>query len=117
MSKINFTERIAIAKLLSRGKSVREIGRRIGRSASSISAEVRRQGMSQVCYDPLVAEEHARIRKAASHRNYKIRGLLREVVDFLLREKRFSPEQICGYLKKRHSNIFELQTCPETIYR
>lgn len=68
-------------------------------------------------YNPIKAQKHADLRKGASKRSRKITGALRECVDLLLFEKRFSPEQICAHLKKKYPDNLDLHVCHETIYR
>lgn len=117
MTKISFAERLQISQLLNLGKSLRQVAIIMHRAPSSISQELRRQGQDCHFYNPYIAQEHAELRRAASKRDKKISGPLEEIVDLLLVEKRFSPEQISGYLKKHYSSERSLHVCPETIYR
>jgi transposase, IS30 family len=117
MTKISFNERLQISQFLNQGKTLRQIAIAMNRSPSSISQELRRQGQDRNSYNPYLAQEHAELRKAASRRDKKIDGPLEEVIDLLLIEQRFSPEQISGYLQKRYPSEKLFQVCPETIYR
>lgn len=117
MTKISFAERLQISQFLNQGRSLRQIAVSMNRSPSSISQELRRQGLDRHSYNPYIAQEHAELRRAASKRDKKITGPLEEIIDLLLIEKCFSPEQISGYLKKHYPLEKLLHVCPETIYR
>lgn len=117
MTKISFIERLQISQFLNQRKTLRQIASLMNRSPSSISQELRRQGQDHRSYNPYIAQKHAEVRKAASRRDKKINGPLEEIIDLLLIEKHFSPEQISGYLKKHYPLEKLLHICPETIYR
>lgn len=117
MAKISFAERLQISQFLNQRMTLRQIAAVINRAPSSISQELRRQGQDYYSYNPYIAQEHAELRRAASRRDTKINGPLEEIIDLLLIEKRFSPEQISGYLQKHYPSNKLLHVCPETIYR
>ena len=61
-------ERIEIADLHHQGLSVREIGRRIGRAASTICRELQRNATAGSGYRPFDAHRLATARRARHHR-------------------------------------------------
>lgn len=117
MGKLTFDERLKIFQFLNQGLGIRAIARALHRSPSSICDEIKRQGMDRATFCPLKAQEHADLRKAASTRPSKIEGVLRHLVELLLIEKRFSPEQITHVLARKYPNQQELNACSETIYK
>lgn len=117
MARFSLEERFRLAQLLALRLSIRELAVRLGRAASSISQEIRRNGMNALSYNPYLANEHAKLRQGASKRNKKIQGALEEIIDLLLIERHFSPEQISGYLKKQYPDNQTLKVSPETIYK
>lgn len=75
------------------------------RSASTISRELRRNRTKTGKYNPKAAHEMAMEKRERIVRNTALkRGVLEQAMK-LLREKRWSPEQISGYLKKKDVNI------------
>ncbi len=113
---IGLSEREEISRGLSVKHSLRAIARQLGRAPSTISREVRRNGGS------------ARYRAAASDQAAWDRALrpkpcklachpgLRRTVSLKLRRK-WSPEQIAGWLKRAFPGESQKQVSHETIYR
>jgi IS30 family transposase len=101
---------------LARGESYRVIGARIGRPASTISREVRRNGPPKR-YRALraqgLAEERARRPKTAK---LAADGELRDWVQEHL-EMKWSAEQISALLKREFADRPEMRVSPETIYQ
>ena len=106
---LSYKERVALRAWKIDGISIREMARRLGRSASTISREMRRNSYSppgsphKVNYFPDNAEIKARKRRARRYRLHK-RKLLkdsatRKYVEQKLR-LRWSPEQIAGRMKR-----------------
>lgn len=113
--QLSLRERDRIAVLRAQGLSLREISRRLGRNASTISREIRRNG-GQVydAYGGGKAQLRAKARKRAAGRrprlkNARIRAYVRRHV--LLG---WSPEQIAGALRKAHNG---LRISHEAIYQ
>lgn len=82
------------------GLSIREIAHRLGRSASTVGRELKRNGITPTCYNPYIAHVQAgkrlkrpKPRKCANPRLWAI------IWDKL--QVRWSPEQICVYLRRR----------------
>ena len=68
------SERNEIYRLLSAGVSQREIGRRLKRSAGTISREIARNRLPRGGYQPVAAERQALVRRHA-RRTSKIKRL------------------------------------------
>jgi IS30 family transposase len=98
--KITALERDQIAWWLACGITIREMARRLGRSPSSISEELKRNQVDGV-YGSIKAHQAAEARKRDSHQKYLLRHrpALR---DFVLEKLKlgWSPQQISGRLKK-----------------
>lgn len=112
-------ERQRIASLHERGHGVQEIARRLSRSPSTISRELRRDrsARDRGGYDGDLA--HARARERA--RRPKVAKLatdpeLRAVVASLL-ELEWSPEQIAVHLRTSYPGRTGWHLCAETIYQ
>jgi IS30 family transposase len=97
---IQYNERRSIERYINKGFSIRAIAKKLARSASSISAEIR-QGSVKGTYHADQAEEKARLRrkqskqqclKVAMHRDLKV------YVESNLKDKQ-SPEAIAGRIK------------------
>lgn len=75
------------------------------RSASTISRELKRNRTKTGRYNPKLADEMAREKRERIVRNTAIKSGVLELAIKLLKEKRWSPEQISGYLKKEGKRI------------
>src|SRR5688500_15808959 len=90
-----------ISRALGAGESLGAIAARLGRSPSTVSREVGRNGGRQG-YRAALAEERARLRARRPKRCLlSTNGPLRDVVARKLGED-WSPEQISGWLKRRY---------------
>lgn len=109
---ISGSERHTIAVLRHMKASVRTIAAQLGRSPSTISRELRRNGGKKV-YDDTRAQHKARIRWHRTHHNPRLASpILRDTVIRMLKEG-CSPEQIAGRLRRTTT----LRTNYESIYR
>ncbi len=111
--KISGEERDSIALWIGEGRSVREIARRLGRSASSISDEIKRnsyQGNYSAIHAQVVTEE--RWKKSREREPLKDKQIYIYVLDRL--KDGWSPEQIVGRLEKERGHKI---LCFETIYQ
>ena len=113
---LRLVEREQISRGLVNGDSLRLIATRLSRAASTVSREVTRNG-GLVQYRAAVSEKRAWARalrpklcKLASH------PPLRKVVARLLR-RNWSPQQIAGWLKRKHPDEEAFWVSHETIYR
>lgn len=98
--KIKKAERLELAILLERGYGVREIGRALDRSPSTISEEIKRNSVCGV-YDPQKAQVRVSSRKSRSKRDWKKidkdRELRRYITDRL--RKHWNPLEISQAMK------------------
>ena len=111
--KITFQERQLIDLWLTNNQSLRQIAKKLGRSISSISDEIKR---NESCsgYHAITAQitSEKRISRARSTNALKQDW----IIDYVIRKLRcgWSPEQIAGRLKRKHGKSV---ICHETIYR
>ncbi|MCQ8195599.1 IS30 family transposase [Streptomyces rugosispiralis] len=116
-------ERIHIADRLREKASVRTIAAELGRSPSTISREIRRNGMplrgdrTRWAYRPHAAQRRAD-RRRPRPKPGKI-GQNPELRDFIQAHlaMRWSPEQICQALRRRFPDRPEMHVVHETIYQ
>jgi IS30 family transposase len=114
---LTFAEREEIALGRAGGESMRAIAGRLGRSPSTISRELSRNGDRAGCYRATVAHAQAYVRASRPKPstlavNLELR---RQVEEDLLR--RYSPEQIVGRLRRQFPDDPEMRVSPETIYQ
>jgi transposase, IS30 family len=113
---LSLAEREEIAVGVAAGEPVRVIAARLGRSASTVSREVRRN-CSVRGYRALTAqvraEQRARRPKTAKLAgNGELRGWVQARLEW-----RWSPEQISAVLKREFAGRPEMQVSHEAIYR
>ena len=114
--RLSYEERAQIAARLELDQGVREIAAVLGRSPSTISREIARNG-GRARYRSLRAEQRAQ-RCARRPKAAKLSGrplLLAAVEEGL--EGFWSPEQISARLKHDHPEDEEMRISHETIYR
>ena len=113
---LSLFDREEISRWLSMGRSFRSIARHLGRSPSTISREVQRNG-GAYRYRATGADQAAWDR-ARRPKLCKLacRPFLRRTVSTLLR-RQWSPEQIAGWLKRTYPMDLQKQVSHETIYR
>lgn len=106
-------ERFRIAALRSQRLGINEIARRLGRSPSTISREVRRNAYpTDRRYRAAHAEMMARGRRRASRRASQFDAAEWSMVEELVSQD-YSPEQVSGRLRR----MIRLSISHETIYR
>lgn len=110
-------ERIEIADLHRAGLGIRAIAARIGRSSSTISRELRRNGRKDGGYRPFDAHRKAVARRARDHKrrletNVELRGLVAELLG-----QRWSPSQIARHLRARYPHDPSMRLSHESIYQ
>jgi len=113
---LSLVEREEISRGLVSGLSMRAIAIQLNRAPSTVSREVRRNGDSH-CYRATSADQNAwdRSERPKPCKLVQNRPLCR-VVELKLRRK-WSPEQIAGWLKIEHPGDEWNQVSHETIYR
>jgi transposase, IS30 family len=114
---VSFAEREEIALGRAAGESMRSIAARLGRSPSTISRELGRNGGQAGRYRASSAHALA-YERACRPKPAKLvtNPVLRERVQADLR-KRYSPEQIAGRLRKDYPDQPEMCVSTETIYQ
>jgi transposase, IS30 family len=114
--RLSYEERAQIAARLECGQGVRQIARALGRSPSTVSREIARNG-GPGRYRPVRAEQRARYcaRRPKAGKLLGRPGLLAVVEAGL--ERLWSPEQISARLKADHPDDEEMRISHETIYR
>ena len=113
---LRLEEREEISRGIAAGRSIRRIARDLGRSPSTVSREIGRNGGSQV-YRASQADGRAwdRARRPKSCRLAHSAPLRWRVAQKLA--LKWSPEQIAGWLKQRSPTDSDMQLSHETIYR
>ena len=122
---VSFSEREEIALASARGESVRRTARRLGRSPSTVSRELRRNADRRGDYRATTA--HA-LRATTAHGLAYARASrpkpAKLAVNLVLRAKveqdlacRYSPEQIAGRLRVEFPDEPEMWVSTETIYQ
>jgi IS30 family transposase len=114
--RLSLGEREEISRGLAAGLSLRAIAGVLGRSPSTVSREVSRNG-GRNRYRALAADQAAWVRACRPKRTKLSRwpGLRAMVEDKL--ELRWSPEQIAGWLRRRFPTGTVMHVSHETIYR
>lgn len=115
---LSLFERQRIASLRDRGYGIREVARRVGRSASTVSRELARNARAwDDGYDPVMAHlrAHERARRPKAGKIEQSPWLRSFIQDRL--NRRWSPEQIHLYLRRQHTSDAGRQVSVETIYQ
>ena len=114
---LTFSEREEIALARAGGESMRSIAKRLGRSPSTISRELRRNAGRAGCYRATSAHARAYERASRPKRSKLATNLvLRKHVEQDL-QKLYSPEQIVGRLRRKFPENAEMWVSHETIYQ
>jgi transposase, IS30 family len=113
---LSAVEREEISRGLALGHSCRAIGRQLGRSASSVSREMRRNGDRAKRYRATIAQWHAQRRACRPRRTRKLSQpwLARYVATGL--RAGWSPQQIAARLQRDYPGDMGKRICHETIY-
>ena len=110
--QLDLDDRIEISRLHAAGKTRREIGYLMGRDASTISRELRRNSLPRGGYKPASADRMALSRCRRLSKVERLSPLRAHVCDHLAMG--WSPEQIAGRLRLEGS---EHEISHESIYR
>lgn len=112
---LSILEREKILVLCTEGKSLRRIASEIGRSASTISRELRRNQSHHERYSAIEAQRsYHNLRKKCKRHKLLSNAQLKETVRNLFLKMQWSPEQISNRLRHEHS---VLRISYSTIYR
>ncbi|ORA21158.1 IS30 family transposase, partial [Mycobacterium angelicum] len=110
-------ERIVIADLRRSGLGIREIADKLGRAASTVSRELRRNSRNDGTYRPFEAHRWAVQRRGRRHRRRIDNNPgLGELIAELLAQ-RWSPQQIARHLRRRFPHDRSMRLCHERIYQ
>jgi IS30 family transposase len=115
-SALTLSEREEISRGLVAGRSMRALASLLGRAASTVSREIRRNGGTRR-YRAAAADKRA-WKQALRPKPCKLvlNGRLRHAVVLKL-QRHWSPEQIAGWLKRKHPQREASCVSHETIYR
>ena len=96
---------------------MRRIAVELGRHASTIKRELDRHRDAQGFYLPRTADHDARLQRARPkvHKlvaNARLRTLAQRKLN-----RFWSPDEICGWMKRTYPDDQAMRLCPETIYR
>lgn len=114
---LSILEREAIFDLRKQGHGIRAIAARLGRSASTVSRELRRNHTAAGPYAPLAAQRKAAARRLRPKKSIIAADpVLRSVIEEKLSDF-WSPQQIAGWLRLAHPDNKRWHVCHETIYQ
>lgn len=113
---LTVTERESIADMRREGRSLRAIGRALGRPASTVKREIDTRAVDGVHQPHRARRAWAKSRSRPKKSRLAQDGPLREFVADRLRE-RWSPEQICHALIIEFPDDESMRVSPETIYQ
>jgi transposase, IS30 family len=114
---LTLAERIQIADLLGLGRSIRQIAAELGRLPSTVKRELDRNRDQQGRYLPHAADAAAAARRRRPRAcKLACNPRLRRTVQRKL-NRRWSPEQIAGWLRLHHHDDPSMRLCHETIYQ
>ena len=109
---LSLKERMLIFGWRVEGFSIRDIARRLGHSPSTVSRELRRNGITSTCYNPYIAHMRAGKRlqrpKARTCADPRLWAIIWGKPKF-----RWSPEQICAFLRMRFPHNQSMNPCVE----
>ncbi len=113
---LTLAEREEISRAVAEGRSIRAIAACLGRAASTVSREIKRNG-GQECYRANQADAAAwdRALRPKQCKLAENRVLARVVTEKL--RMLWSPQQIAGWLKHTYPDAESLHVSHETIYR
>jgi len=115
-TQLHETERHLIMQARELGLSIRRTAHMLGRSPSTISREIRRN-KEMWYYDANKAQHFAKTRTHSSPRSRKI-DLYAPLKAYIMRGlgRGWSPQQICGRMRKYHSGDPAMSISHESIY-
>jgi len=113
---LTLSEREEISRGLVAGWSIRALARLLGRSASTVSREIRRNGGPRR-YRATAADRRAwKLALRPKRCKLVLNDRLRQAVVLKL-QRHWSPQQIAGWLKREHPHCEASRVSHETIYR
>jgi transposase, IS30 family len=114
--QLTIEEREIIQEMWWKKESVREIARRLSRSPSSISRELKKNFPLKKRYTPRLAHERALKNRTRRGRTLRLKNqfIRRQTIDWL--KEGYSPEQISGRLKLEYSESISHEAIYQYIY-
>lgn len=114
---LNLRERLSIFYLNQMGLSYRKIAKRINRSHTTISREIKRNGRVSGCYCDRAANDYANIRKSKPRHSRRLSYI--KLRDYILTklEIGWSPEIISNRLKRDCRQSIKMRISHEAIYK
>jgi transposase, IS30 family len=114
---LDLRERVQIADLHRLGFSMRRIAAELGRYPSTIKRELDRHRDRAGRYLPRTADHDARLQRARPRATrLAANNRLRQLVQRKL-NRCWSPDEVCGWLRKTYPDDLSMRLCAETIYR
>lgn len=113
---LTVTERELIADMRREGRSLRAIGRALGRPASTVKREIDARSVDGLYRPHRAQRAWAKSRSRPKDSKLAQEGALRDFVAGRLQE-RWSPEQICHALLIEFPDEESMRVSPETIYQ
>ena len=110
--QLSLEERCALARLHADGQAIRQIAASMGRAASTISRELKRNRGQKVGYQPAYAGDQAWARRWRGSRLARQPALQHTVLSLLAMG--WSPEQVAGWMAREHGSAV---ISHESIYR
>ncbi len=114
--QLTIEEREIIQEMWWKRESVREIARRLNRSPSSISRELRKNFPLQKRYTPRLAHEKALKNRTSRGRTLRLKNqfIRRKTIEWL--KEGYSPEQISGRLEEEYKQYISHEAIYQYIY-
>ena len=113
---LSLKERMLIADWHRQGTSMRQIAQRLGRSVSTVSRELARNSITRGSYSPYIAHMRAE-RRLTRPKDRKCDDPRLWAVIWDKLKVRWSPQQICVYLRRCFPDNQSMNPCVETIYQ
>ena len=114
---LDLRERLQISDLLRLGFSLRGVACQLGRHPSTVKRELDRHRDHDGRYLPRTADHDARAQRARPRMTKLVANAgLRRLVQRKL-NRCWSPDEICGWMKKTYPGNSSMRQSPETIYR
>jgi len=119
---VTLRDREIMFEMYVNGLGIRKIARRLGRSHSVVSRELKRNWGNSLEWERAsafgkaqLAHEKAKKRRKTKRCRERLKShWIRRVVEHLIVVKHLTPEQVSGFLKRNHTRLY---VCKEAIYQ